>query len=79
VIPAAMPAFITTSLFALEKSTRSSVIMGLVGAGGIGLELKVAMDMFEYREAMTIILLIFVLVLAVERVGNLLRRNVLEI
>jgi phosphonate transport system permease protein len=79
VIPAAMPSFITTSLFALEKSTRASVIMGLVGAGGIGLELKVAMDMFEYPEAMTIILLIFVLVLAVERVGALLRRNVLEV
>ena len=76
-IPAATPAFITTSLFALEKSTRSSVILGLVGAGGIGLELKVAMDMFEYREAMTIILLIFVLVLAVERVGNFMRQRVL--
>ena len=78
VIPAALPSFITTSLFALEKSTRSSVILGLVGAGGIGLELKVAMDLFEYQTAMTIILLIFALVLAVERIGTTLRTRVLD-
>ena len=78
VIPAAMPAFITTSLFALEKSTRSSVVLGLVGAGGIGLELKVAMDLFDYQTAMTIILLIFALVIAVERAGFALRNKVLQ-
>ena len=31
IVPAAMPSFITTSLFALEKATRSSVVLGLVG------------------------------------------------
>ena len=70
VMPAAMPSFITTSLFALEKSTRSSVILGLVGAGGIGIELKVAMDLFDYPRAATIILMIFALVVA-RRAGRL--------
>ena len=78
VIPAAMPSFITTSLFALEKATRSSVVLGLVGAGGIGIELKVAMDFFDYQLAMTIILMIFVLVLLVERIGSLARNRILE-
>lgn len=78
VIPAAMPSFITTSLFALEKSTRSSVILGLVGAGGIGLELKVAMDLFEYPLAATIIIMIFVLVLIVERAGAIMRNRILQ-
>ena len=77
VLPAAMPAFIATALFALEKSTRSSVILGLVGAGGIGLELKVAMDLFDYQTAMTIILFVFALVLAVERCGGWLRARVI--
>ena len=35
VIPAAMPGFIATSLFAFEKAVRSSVVLGIVGAGGI--------------------------------------------
>lgn len=77
VIPASLPSFINTSLFALEKSTRSSVILGLVGAGGIGIELKVSMDMFEYSQAATIILAIFVLVLAVEQVSSWLRRKII--
>jgi phosphonate transport system permease protein len=73
-----MPASLTTSLFALEKSTRSSVILELVGAGGIGLELKVAMDLFDYRTAATIILMIFVLVVVVEQNGSLVRSRVIE-
>jgi phosphonate transport system permease protein len=77
VIPAALPSFINTSLFSLEKATRSSVILGLVGAGGIGIELKVAMDLFNYDEAATIILAIFALVIVVERVSDLLRRRIL--
>lgn len=77
VIPQAMPSMINTSLFSLEKATRASVVLGLVGAGGIGIELKVAMDLFDYDEAATIILAIFVLVLAVERVSTLVRARVL--
>jgi phosphonate transport system permease protein len=77
VIPAALPSFINTSLFSLEKATRSSVVLGLVGAGGIGIELKVAMDLFEYPTAATIILCIFALVLVVERVSSSLRQRIL--
>lgn len=75
VVPAAMPSFINSSLFALEKAIRSSVVLGLVGAGGIGIELKVAMDMFEYQQAATIILFIFFLVIAVEQFSMYIRRN----
>lgn len=77
VVPAALPAMIGASLFSLEKATRSSVVLGLVGAGGIGIELKVAMDLFDYARASTIILGIFLLVVAVERLSALLRKRVL--
>ncbi len=77
VFPAALPSFINTTLFSLEKATRSSVVLGLVGAGGIGLELKVAMDLFNYNEAATIVIAIFILVILVERSSALLRRNFL--
>jgi len=77
VIPQAMPSFINTSLFSLEKSTRSSVVLGLVGAGGIGIELKVAMDLFTYDIACTIILLVFLLVLVVEQASGYLRSKII--
>ena len=77
VVPNAMPNFIATSLFCVEKATRASVVLGLVGAGGIGIELKVAFDLFDYATAATIILVIFVLVLIVEQIGAMLRRRII--
>lgn len=77
VIPDALPSLIGTSLFCLEKATRASVVLGLVGAGGIGVELKVAFDLFEYDVAATIIIVIFLLVIAVEQTGAFLRRRLL--
>lgn len=73
VIPSALPSMINTGLFSLEKAVRSSVVLGLVGAGGIGQELKVAFDLFQYRNAATIILAIFIIVLAMEFVTDRLR------
>ncbi len=77
VIPAAIPSFVNTSLFSLEKATRSSVVLGLVGAGGIGIELQVSMDLFRYSEASAIIIAIFALVLMVEQCSAWLRRRLI--
>ena len=67
VFPACLPSFTATSLFALEKSVRGSAALGLVGAGGIGVDLKVAFDLFNYDEALAIILMMLALVVAVEQ------------
>jgi phosphonate transport system permease protein len=77
VVPAALPSFINTALFSLEKATRGSVVLGLVGAGGIGIELKVAMDLFDYDRAATMIICVFILVVAVEQASALLRRHII--
>jgi phosphonate transport system permease protein len=76
-MPAAMPAFVSTSLFAVEKAVRSSTILGLVGAGGIGIELKVGFDLFDYPTAMTVILMIAVVVIIIEQVGVIVRRKII--
>lgn len=69
-LPMAMPSLVNTSLFALEKAVRSSVVLGLVGAGGIGAELATSMEMFRYDQAATIVLMIFVLVMAAETLSS---------
>lgn len=51
-------------------------MLGLVGAGGIGQELKVAFDLFQYRNAATIILVIFLIVRGMEWLTDRLRRRV---
>ena len=75
VIPDAMPSLINTALFALVKAIRSSVVLGLVGAGGIGQELKVAFDLFQYQNASTIMLAIFIIVLIMEHLTDRLRQH----
>lgn len=76
VIPDAMPSMINTGLFALEKAVRSSVVLGLVGAGGIGQELEVAFSLFQYKRAATIILAIFVVVIVMEFITDRLRSRI---
>jgi phosphonate transport system permease protein len=78
VIPAAMPNFINTALFNLEHTTRSSAVLGIVGAGGIGIELMVSIKTFHYDEAATIIFMVFVVVMGVEQLCASIRRRVLQ-
>lgn len=77
-LPGALPGMINTSLFSLEKAVRSSVVLGLVGAGGIGAELAVSMEMFRYDQAATIILLVFALVFGVEQLSTRLRQRLMQ-
>jgi phosphonate transport system permease protein len=77
VLPMCFPSFVTTSMFALESSARSSVVLGLVGAGGIGIELAVSMSLLRYDEALTIIIAIFVVVVVIERLAATIRKRVM--
>lgn len=53
-------------LYVFEINVRASVIIGLVGAGGIGQDLIARLNFFAYDDVATIILVIFVLVLAID-------------
>jgi phosphonate transport system permease protein len=77
VIPAALPSFINTALFNLEHTVRSSAVLGIVGAGGIGIELMVSIKTFRYDEAATIMILVFIMVVAVEQICAAIRRKIL--
>lgn len=77
ILPECFPSFVATSLFSVEKAVRSAVVLGLVGAGGIGVELTSAMNLFRYREAMTIILVILVVVIVVEQIAGAIRRRII--
>ena len=69
-IPAALPGITAHSLYAMERAVRSSFILGIVGAGGIGQELEFFMTMEQWPYASTCILMIFVTVLGMEQLSN---------
>ncbi len=76
VVPGALPSMIGVGLYRLDENVRSSLVLGFVGAGGIGFQIFDAMHLFRYREVLTYIVLTFVLVVAVERASGMLRRRI---
>lgn len=77
IVPTCFPSFTGTTLYSLEKSVRGAVVLGLVGAGGIGVELSTAFELRRFDLALTIILLILFVVIAVERLSSTIRGRML--
>lgn len=76
--PEVLPLFASYTLYRFESTIRTSTIMGLVGAGGLGLELTMAIRMFRRREALAIILVILSLVALVDFASGLVRKRILH-
>ncbi|MEW5850778.1 MAG: phosphonate ABC transporter, permease protein PhnE [Myxococcota bacterium] len=74
VLPQAFTQLIAFTLYRWEVNVRASAVLGLVGGGGLGAQLHVALGLFQYPQAMTLILGLLVLVLAVEQLSARLRR-----
>jgi len=75
--PQVMPAFSSITLYRLDINLRSSVILGYVGAGGIGFLLNQDMGVLNFRHAVGIVIVIFVLIVVMEYVSALIRRSLI--
>jgi phosphonate transport system permease protein len=75
--PQVAPHFISFFLFRFELNVRAAVVLGLVGAGGIGFLLNQYMRLFQYQKVATVILVILGLVMFVDFFSSKLRRAVL--
>jgi phosphonate transport system permease protein len=76
-LPAAMPGFIAWILYCVELNIRSSTILGMVGAGGIGLLLMGYIKQFNYTAASTAILAVAVLIIGVNLLTDYLRKQIM--
>lgn len=76
--PVTLPVFLSYTLFRWECNMRSATVLGFVGAGGIGTRLMISMKLYMYQEVTTLILAIFLLVIAVELIGQYLRTYILD-
>jgi len=73
VVPQVLPQFVAYCLYVFEINVRAATVLGLVGAGGIGMWLMRDMNLMMYRNASAITLLIFVFVLGIDAFSNWLR------
>lgn len=76
IIPQFIPAWINWTLFSFEINVRASVVLGLVGAGGIGVLIDTNINLFRYDEAMMIILIVVIIVLLTEYLTNKIRKTI---
>jgi phosphonate ABC transporter permease subunit PhnE len=74
-LPQAAGGCASLTLYQWECNIRSATILGFVGAGGIGQEILVAMNLFDYPRVATLALATIVLVLVVDRISALVRRR----
>ncbi len=75
VLPEALPGLIGISLYLWEFNVRSSVILGIVGAGGIGYELLVSLKLLDFPRLCTILLLILAMVSLIDALSAYLRQR----
>ncbi|MGK7908380.1 MAG: phosphonate ABC transporter, permease protein PhnE [Synechococcus sp.] len=75
VLPEAIPTLVGISLYLWEVNVRSSVILGIVGAGGIGYELSVSLKLLDFGRLTTLLLLILGMVTAIDGVSAWLRHR----
>lgn len=77
VLPHVLPAWIAYVQYIFERNIRTATVLGIVGAGGIGMELKGRWDLFDYGHVSTILLVIFVTVVVLEMLSQRLRKHTL--
>jgi phosphonate transport system permease protein len=76
-LPAAMPGFIAWILYCVELNIRASTILGMVGAGGIGLLLMGYIKQFNYPAASTAIIAVALIIIGVNLLTNHLRKLIM--
>jgi phosphonate transport system permease protein len=72
-IPQVLPIIAGQVLYFFESNTRSATIIGIVGAGGIGLELSEQIRTYDFDQVAFIVLLILIAVAAIDFVSGKLR------
>jgi phosphonate transport system permease protein len=74
ILPQVMPQYIGYTLYVLDRNFRMATVVGLVGAGGIGQELKGRFDMYNYHHVGTILVAMFAAVFLIDQVSARMRR-----
>lgn len=74
ILPQILPLSLGYTLWMFEYNIRAASVLGVVGAGGIGFQLKSYIDGFEYTKATTMMLVLLVVVTFIDWFSSKLRR-----
>ncbi|QPZ37962.1 phosphonate ABC transporter, permease protein PhnE [Paramicrobacterium chengjingii] len=72
------PSYISQTIYVLELNIRASAVIGLVGAGGLGMLIDKVRTFYQYHYLSTVILEILVLVIALELLSSYARKKLVR-
>ncbi|BAZ37288.1 phosphonate ABC transport permease protein PhnE [Calothrix sp. NIES-4101] len=79
ILPQVLPLALGYTLWMFEYNIRAASVLGVVGAGGIGFQLKSYIDGFEYTKATTMMLVLLVVVTLIDALSSKLRQRLEQI
>ncbi|WP_353055475.1 phosphonate ABC transporter, permease protein PhnE [Leucobacter sp. CX328] len=74
-IPSVLPQLTGLLLYRFDVNVRSSLVLGLVGAGGIGLLINKAIKTFQFDEMLTYLIIILIVIVAVDLLSGWIRKR----
>jgi len=78
VLPQTAPRLLAFGLFRFEVNIRATAMVGFVGAGGIGDSIHTAVSLFHMQDLASLLLVLLTVVVAIDLVGDRLRRSLLR-
>jgi phosphonate transport system permease protein len=78
ILPQVIPVILSQTLYYFESNTRSATILGIVGAGGIGLQLADRIRVNNWDEACLIIIMILITVSIIDHLSKLVRLRIIQ-
>lgn len=75
--PAVLPQWVSSHLYVWEFNIRDSTLLGLIGAGGLGLLISEAVSLFQWSRLATILLVVIALVVAFDALSRRIRQALL--
>lgn len=75
--PAVLPQFVSHHLYVWEFNVRDSTILGLIGAGGLGLLISEAVSLFQWSRLATLLIVVVAMVRVFDALSRRLRRQLL--
>lgn len=76
-VPEVAPSFLSQTIYVLELNVRAATVIGLVGAGGLGILIDKVRTFYLYHYLSTIILEILVIVVLLEMLSSFTRKRLL--
>ncbi|RTZ90444.1 MAG: phosphonate ABC transporter, permease protein PhnE, partial [SAR324 cluster bacterium] len=77
IVPQILPAFAGISVFRWDINIRESTVLGLVGAGGIGLQLNASLNVLAWPQVTLILILILMAVIFSEWISAKVRHAII--